>query len=271
MAVAVGIAVTMGSQRLGDDAPEGDATVLGADEVTTLDEGPGPRLEAPATGATPAQSPLAAVETFLAAEVSGDLARSHRLLSDADRATYPNVAAWTSAHADFFPIESFDVVRADGDQVVTTVRYRSSLDEVVGLVPARADVTWTVVPVDGGWLVDHGAARLQALHPEDAEAVDAVVAWSLDRQRCRRPEEYGGGLVATADLVAAADELCDGPRPMVAATVGTLDGGDASAFVSAFGPQATGWARTVAITAPVQLTVVLAPVDDRWLVVGLLP
>lgn len=50
-----------------------------------------------------------------------------------------------------------------------------------------------------------------------------------------------------------------------------LDALDAAPFLAAFGPEATSWARVVAVTDPVPLRAVVAPIGQEWLVIGVLP
>lgn len=220
---------------------------------------------------TPAASPTDAVGQFLAAEASGDFAASYSVLTEDQRSQYGSAAAWTNAHADFLPVTGYEIVGERGDRVSTEVEYRSSLDEVVGLVPARASVEWVVVQEPGGWLVDFDASSVEPLYPDDADAPAAVSEWAQAHQECSEPEQYDGALVATADLRRAAETLCDSTARIATGDAEALDEFDASPFVSAFGTDAISWARAVPLRGPAELTVVVAPVDDRWLVVGLLP
>lgn len=232
---------------------------------------PLPAAEASVEPGTPSASPRAAVEAFLDAEVAGDFQASYSLLSRSQRAAYGSAAAWINAHADFFPVTGYRIVDAADGSVTAEVEYRSSIDEVVGLIPARGVVEWAVVEEAGGWSVDFDASTTRARYPDDATATDAVAEWARENQRCGDPEQYDGALVATADLLAAVDSLCDSTGRISAGPPRTLDEFDASPFVSAFGTDALAWARAVVVTGPVELTVVVAPVADRWLVVGLLP
>ncbi len=218
---------------------------------------------------TTAPTPTDAVQRFLAAESGGEHATSYALLSDADRALYRSPAAWRAAHATMFPIVGFDVRAVDVARSLVRVdlRYRSTIDEVVGVVPARANVTWPAVPQHGGWLVDFSNAEVRAELPPDADAATAAFTWASQRQRCAPADEYSAGLVGRATL---ADKLCRKRGAHSTGPVTRLEASDATAFVSAFGASATAWARAVALAGPVPMTVVLAPVADKWLVVGVL-
>lgn len=243
-----------------DTEPAGDL-----DPVALPQEGDG------TAAGTPAASPVEAVEQFLAAEAAADFERSYSLLTQEQRVEYGSAAAWTDAHADFPPVTNHEVIEAVVDRVVTEVEYRSSLDEVIGLVPARARVEWVTVREANGWLVDFDAAALEPLYPGDADVPDVVAEWAQAHQDCAEPEQYEGALVATADLRRAVEALCDSPGRITTSDAGALDEFDASALVSAFGTDALSWARAVDLRGPVAVTVIVAPVDDRWLVVGLLP
>lgn len=271
LAAGLGVSVFAGDVRdlvRGDAAPAPAAAPLRPSVEEFADVEP---VSAEATPSSPAASPSAAVEQFLAAEREGDHARSFALLGSDGRATYRSPAAWRASHANFFPITGFEVrgVNDAGQrpEVVTGVRYRSGIDEVIGLVPASAEVTWPVVEEDGGWLVDFDGAQIFPELPADDGAADATRRWALARQGCEEAEEYSAGLVGAATL---ADELCDAEGRLELGAVSPLEVDDSAALVSAFGAAATSWARTVRISAPVPMTVVLAPVADRWLVVGVI-
>ncbi len=231
-----------------------------------VDAGPSP--------AAPAADPEAAVRGFLEAEVDRDFERSYGFVSAADRAEHPGAARWGSAHADFPPITGFEIegVTPAGPSgsaatVEASMTFRSSLDEVAGLVPARGRASWVAVPEDGGWRVDYGASELTGLYPDDDEAPAAVGQWAADVQSCTEAEQYAGGLVGTSAL---ADQLCGTAGALDVGAPRPLDERQATPFVSAFGPGAPGWTRLVPVRGAVALDVVVAPVEDRWLVVGVL-
>lgn len=275
LVIAMGLLVGIGGSVLADDALDlvrgdggSEALVPNAgDDVERFDEVVPASSERIAP--TPAPSPSDAIEGFLTAEASGQHEQSFALLTEAGRDTYGSPATWQAAHASFFPVAAFEMqgVNHAGSRtsVVTDVRYESTINEVIGLVPARAEVTWLVVEEGGGWLVDFDGADVAPRFPPDRDAVDAARRWATTRQDCRVAEEYSAGLVGLATI---ADRLCDADGPLHFGPVASLDSGDTSALVSAFGAPAATWARAVDITGPVEMTVVLAPVDDTWLVVG---
>ncbi len=218
---------------------------------------------------TPAATPTDAVARFLKAESESDHASSFALLSKADRTTYRSPVAWRAAHATIFPVIGFEVGAADATRPVVsaTLRYRSTINEVVGVVPARAKTTWPVVEEDGGWVVDFSRAEVAAELPPDADAVTAASRWATQRQRCVKADEYRAGLIGRAAL---AEQLCRQRGAPSVGPVARLDPSAATPFVSAFGASAPALARTVELLGPVPMTVVLAPVEDRWLVIGVL-
>lgn len=264
---------------VGMGAVAGFGALTGSDDAApsaTIDADVGPATPLPDGDASvapgsPAASPQAAVEAFLDAEAAGDFDTSYELLSEAQRAAYGSTAAWTNAHADFFPVVGHRVVGTSDASVTAEVEYRSGLDEVVGLVPARGVVEWVLVEEAGGWSVDFDASAVTPVYPDDETAADAVAEWAATNQRCEEPTQYQGALVATADLLAVVDSLCETSDPVSTGAARTLDEFDATPLVSAFGTDALAWARAVDLSGPVELTVVVAPIDHDWVVVGLLP
>lgn len=269
VALLVGLGAVVGFGAI--TGSEGTATPATIDADVTAESVPLPERDGTVPAGAPAASPTEAVERFLAAEVDGDFEASYALLTEAQREAYVSPAFWTNAHADFFPIAGFRILEAGDGSVTTEVEYRSSLDEVIGLVPSRASVVWSVVEQDGGWLVDFDAAAVEPLHPDDAAATEAVADWVETHRECRQPDQYEGALVASGDLVRTVESLCDSTAGVTTSPPRTLDEFDASPFVSAFGSDVLSWARAVDVGGPVELSVVVAPVDDRWLVIGLLP
>jgi hypothetical protein len=234
----------------------------------------------PTTGTADAAAPLpvdarpttarGAVEAFLVAEVQGDTDAAHALLSAPLRQAY-TANGWLHAQADLpqylgFTVRSEQPLADGATEVTVDAALRSHLDEIVGLVPARASTTLTAVPEDGEWRVDLTRTRSMPLLPPDADAAAAVGAWAQERQACRPATEYRSlvGAPALADGLCGVegDVRTDAARPLTSL-------GDASPVLNAFGADAATWARVVTVEAPERLAVVVAPVDDRWLVVGI--
>jgi hypothetical protein len=220
----------------------------------------------------PAPTPVDAVERFLAAETRGDYATSYGLLGASDRAAAGSRAEWEAAHAQLPTHTGATLGAARGDglrvEVESEVTFEPGLDETRGLVPARADATWIAVAEDGGWRVAHSERRVTPIYPDANGAVSAAETWVRARVACRAEAEYDGGLVGNAGTVAA---LCNARGPFEVGAVTNLEPGvGVEPFLAAFGPQALSWARVVPVARPVPLAVVLAPVADRWVVVGAL-
>ena len=233
------------------------------DDVASLPAPPGP--EAPL--AAPADSPRGAVEAFLTAEADGDFAASYDLLSAEDRASVGSRARWVTAHADLLPIAGHridDVSEGDDGVVVDTLTaFRPGLDPVIGLVPGQAHVTWPAVAEDGGWRVSFGRAQVEPLYPDDARAADAARAWAESRRDC---DADARRLLGTPS---AGDELCGADGAVRVGQPRALDDPtSADPYVSAYGPESMTWARVVPVVGPVALDVVLAPVGERWVVIG---
>jgi hypothetical protein len=231
---------------------------------------PGPaEVEAPSA---PAATPIDAVESFLTAEKRGDYTTSYGLLSAADRAEVGSGAEWEAAHAHLPTVTGVTLGAASGDgsrvEVQSEVTFEPVLDETRGLVPARADAAWIAVAENGGWRVARSESRLTPQYPDANGAVSATEAWLQARLACRAGSEYDGGLVGAAGPIAA---LCDARGRVEVGAVTNLDPGvGVEPFLAAFGPEVVSWARVVPVASPVSLAVVLAPVADRWIVIGTL-
>jgi hypothetical protein len=273
--IALGLGVAVGASTLtGNDEtaapaafgrqalPEGSEPLL---DPSRLAEVEGPR--------TRADSPRQAVEAFLSAEQSGDHKASFGYLADPVRLDYGSPASWAADHPDALPpVTGFDIEGAtSGDAptaaVSTLTRYRSSLDAVSGLVPARAATSWATVREDGGWAVDLAATTQSPILPPDDAAIPAVQAWAEGLQACEVPAEELGELRGRANL---ARELCQAPGDVRVGTVGPLAQMDAAPLQTNFGADVVVWARTVTLDGPVPLRAVVAPVEDTWTVVGVL-
>ncbi len=218
-------------------------------------------------------SPQAAVEGFLKAEIEGDLARSYRFLSATDRADLATPADWTAVHADTLaPIVSFELTGAEetGSEasIWSVVHFQAGIDPVLGLTPGIAEVEWSLVDEDGAWLISLGESRITPRYPSDQEAAGAAESWAVARQQCPIDSEEMPDLVGPLGLE---DDLCGRNEPVRVSGVSLLeDPVEAAPFVDAYGPEVVDWARVVAILAPVEMTAVLAPIGEEWVVIGVL-
>ncbi len=282
LTLAVGLALGLGGAYLlfGRSAP--DAAVATSDEqrLDVPGAGAGGGADPASRPAAPAQdelvdldaatTPEAAVSGFLTAQALGDFERSYAFLSEADRLTWATPARWVASQADLYPVEGFEVeqVREDGT-VVTLTALRSSADPIIGLVPARARGTWPTVEEGGGFRVAFGQSSYEPLYPSDEGVADAAATWVSTAQGCAAEGAYGGPLYGLPSLE---QDLCDAEGEVALGEVGALrDGVTSTTFLEAFGPEVFTWARAVPVTSPIEMTVVMAPIDDRWQVIGLLP
>jgi hypothetical protein len=240
-----------------------DATLDGPPEVSV------PEVVAPAAG-----TPRAALERFLDAEAAGDAEASFDALSASDRAATPTRAAWTAAHDTIPRVIGYEVtaLRADAGRAEAdvAVALTPSLDDVVGLVPARATARYVLVAEDGGWRVAFAESSLVPEYAPDDDARGAARAWAAAAARGDVVAQWDGGVLGLADdaylpaLRAARDGVEVG-APLRLAPVP-----EAEPMLAAFGPDVFDWARVVPLEAPVALDLVLAPVGEQWLVVGVL-
>jgi hypothetical protein len=227
-----------------------------------------PTVPDPPAAAAPSAG--AAVEALLNAEVANRYDVSYGLLSAADRVRVGGRTPWVADHADIPQVTGFvvDAVSEEGDEatITTSTDLHASLDRIIGLVPAHARATWVAVREDGGWRVAYGRSRLEPQYPSDALAAAAAREWVAARQECRRVAEWSGGLIGP---VAIATRLCRATGPVTVGAAAALSDDSGSAeLTAAFGPDVSSWARVVPVTEPARLDVIVAPVGERWLVIG---
>lgn len=266
VALGVGIAVGVPALTGGDDEPA--AASSGEVDLDTLMD-PERRAEVDAPRAR-TETAAAAVEQFLEAEQDGDAEASFALLSDPVRESYGSLAAWEADPDAVPPVLGFELEDAPADSggprtVVTETRYRSSLDSVAGLVPARATTSWAVVRDEDGWAVDLDATTEVPLLPPDAGAVEATRTWVAAAQAC---DPGPRALVGPSSLVGS---LCQaqGP-PQTADAAAPLTPLEVGELQNALGGDVADWGRAVEVASPVALRAVLAPLDDAWTVVAVL-
>jgi hypothetical protein len=277
--------LTFAVTRLRDDGPrryDDDRSVAALDLPTSNASHPQPTAtsdpaatpSAPRPGRTLASSssPEAAVAAFLSAERAGDFAGSFALLSGTEQRR-SDLTEWTARHADLPEIVDFRVTgapRPTTGRVEVTARatLRPLLDEVVGLVPATADLTLATVREGDGWRVMFSESRFAPVYLDDATAAGDTRDWVEQRAGCAPAEEYAGGLLG-AGAVTLAAQLCDADGAIAVGAPERLpDSPDSDPYVAAFGPDVLDWARVVPVSSPAPIDVVVAPVGERWLVIG---
>lgn len=278
LVLAVGVGLGLGLSRLGGGTAPQPAPLAGADEsVLAGDDDALAPLPDPPSPIPPDQvedDPRAVLEAFLAAEAHGEWEASYAFLTATDRdVVFPTPAAWVAAHGDFANVRAWQVegVRVEGDraEVVTLTGYEPALDPVLGLIPARARVTWSLVRGPAGWRVASQDSAAQPLYPPADGAEQVAAEWVARRAACEDPGPLEEGLIGSPAL---AQDLCGASGPVEVGPVAQLSDSDAvTALLSAWGPEVFAWARTVRVDSPARMTAVLGPFGDDWRVVAVLP
>lgn len=222
-----------------------------------------------------ASDPTTAVSSFLAAEIARDFPTSFSFLSvDVQSRLTGAPERWRVEHAQLPAYTGFEILEEterDGDPAVRVVlSLDSRLDTVIGLIPARAEAFFVVVESAGTFRVDFDNSFVRPLYPDDGPARDVALAWA---ERVQAGEDVGDlqgvnslyGRAALRNDLAGSTGALDAGEPVALPP----DGGS-SDLLSAFGSDIAGWGRVVAIDGPVDINVVLAPVNDEWVVIGLL-
>jgi hypothetical protein len=268
----LGVAV-VGSKLLSDD---GHATAGGsvprtlAAQVKSPADVLPPGVVPPGAGAATAD---AAITGFLDAEARADYATSFGFLSDADRQSFASPAGWVASHASSMaPITDFtlgDVSATDTSATVPGhVTFKPGLDQVVGLIPGQANVTWQVNRgSDGSWGVSLDSSTIEPVYPSDDGVLPAAQHWLADREACVVPANERAGLIGTPSLAGA---LCHAASAPVLGDAKALNAAQTTAIATAYGAEATTAARVVRVSGPVELGVVLVPIGDEWTVIAVL-
>ncbi|MGH8905781.1 MAG: hypothetical protein ACRD0K_04545 [Egibacteraceae bacterium] len=272
-----GIGLGVGASRLGGGSAGGVDTpatatasgVTSAGDPDALTELPGLGAPiAPDQTATPEQ----AVAGFLTAEATGDFAGSYAYLATADHQMLGTPASWVQSHADFPVVTGFKIEGAapevDGVRVTTLTGYRPGLDEILGLVTARARSSWLTVQENGVWRVVFTESTDRPLYPGDAAADEVARQWAARRISCEPTSELEASLKGSPFLAGSLCQAKGELRLGGASELSQLD--DTTPFVSAYGPDVFTWARTVPITSPQPLQVILAPIGADWKVIGVI-
>jgi hypothetical protein len=219
-----------------------------------------------------ATSPEQAVTGFLTAEAKGDFAGSYRFLASADHETFSSAASWVQSHGSFPVVTGFKIEGAvpegEGVRVTTLTGYQPGLDEILGLVTARARSDWLTVRENGVWRIVFSKSGDRPLYPGDAAAAAVARQWAERRIACEPTDDLEASLKGSPVL---AKSLCKGKGDLKlggASALSQLD--DVTPFVSAYGPSVFTWARTVPIISPQPMRLVLAPVGADWKVIGVI-
>lgn len=271
-----GVGLGVGASKLfGGSRPDRGGSIATTSGVTSAGD-PDALAELPQLGAPvqpdQATSPELAVTGFLTDEATGDFAGSHAFLATADHEDFPTPAFWVQSHGNFPVVTGFRVegVAGEGDsaRVTTLTGYRPGLDEILGLVTARARSTWLTVRENGVWRVAFGQSADHRLYLGDATAATAARQWAERRIACQPGGELEASLKGSPFL---AQGLCQAKGELKIggpSELSQLD--DTTPFISAYGPDVMRWARAVPILSPQPMQVVLAPVGADWKVMGVI-
>lgn len=269
--VAFGVAIAVVPGRL-DDGDERTASMPLRDSESVA-----ANMEAVASAPTEpvagAGSAVAAVEQFLAAEVANDLDASFALLSDQDRRDVPDPGTWVAVHAEVLPpIKSYEVLGVEategGVAVNTAMEFEPSLDDIRGLVPGPATVSWLAVEDQAGWRVSLEGSSVEWRYPPDDGVVPAAAGWLSSGAACEPRSALPPGTTFLGTRRDLLDELCSAGDAVSAGAALELDDPAVDdALVAAFGPEARTWARAVTVDGDVAAALVLAPVGGQWEVI----
>lgn len=179
---------------------------------------------------------------------------------------------WAELRSDVPPIERFTIdTSQSAARVEAIVEHEPGLDPFIGLSAARERQTWIAAKEAGGWLVA-GVPEVEYLLPADSDAPPAVRAWATAVQAC--DEAKAGELQAVEELFGqseASTELCGSEGAVTVGSVGPVAAGpDSADLVAQYSTDVLQWARVVEVTGPTSpFSVVVAPIGDSWLVLGL--
>ena len=134
-------------------------------------------------------------------------------------------------------------------------------------MPAHAALTFKVRNEHGRWTVAWTKRNTEPRYPSDQEVRHDIGAWAASRQACSASVNESPELTGVIGL---ASELCHtkGKVEIGQSISGFDDLDDPEPVLDTFGGGAPGWARVVAITAPVPMRVVAAPLGDHWIAVA---
>jgi len=269
--VSVLVALVVGASGCGGTSEESAGSRPPSRNATPVPAPSGPNdvieVTGPADDQRPAPSPEAAVTSFLEAEIAGRFADSFAVLSTADRDELGSADQWSEQHSALPRVLSFTVLSAGGDgALVTDVTYEPRVDEIAGVVPGAAQVTWGAVAEGGGFVIDRLGSRVENRYPDAKLAAAGVTRW-LDGLRSGGPAlGYDGTLLGQPSLV---DRLSEATGRFRTTTTTSLERwGSSEVVTNAFGPEATTWAQVVHVDGPVSFDAVTAPFGQQWVVVG---
>ncbi len=273
--IVIGVSVTVAvlvNRTRGDDGIDqsGNAPVV---TLPAVEAGSPIQSEAAAIQPTSAApTPTDAVTRYIEAEIAANSLASYGQLSADDRAAV-GYEDWEQGQDERPPYVSFSIVDETDETVVVEAQLTPAINEVDGVIPGRAEVTFEVLSEDGGYRVSLDDTAMRPQFPDRSLAAPVAQSWLTASQGCRADEraafEYDGSLLGTLGLV---ESLCG-----IAGTAQTPRSGeydeltDPSILLSAFGGDASDWTQVATFTGLTgleKLQVILAPLGDQWVVVG---
>jgi hypothetical protein len=221
-----------------------------------------------------AATPVDAVRRFLDAEIADAFVLSFGRLSAADRAAFEAADVWADRLDQHPGYVSYAVISDEPDgRVVVEAQLSPLLSEVEGIVPAQARIVFATVAEDGGYRLDSSATTMEARYP-DRDAAELVArAWLVAALGCdaqaAAAQQYEGTLLGRFGVVPS---LCGATGVPVISEIGDIAlVADASPLFAAFGENVGDWTAVVrfaGLTGQPSLSVALAPLGDRWVVIG---
>ncbi len=208
-------------------------------------------------------------QVFLDAIVQGDAVTAFPLLAKKDRNFFGSPEQFGASLSRAAPWLAARFVTS-GSTVVATVQRTPELDDALGLITAGTTITLSAVEETGVWHIDW-RNRIASAEPtlSDARATGDVLRWAQARQACGPVAnlEHATGLAGVAGFAPA---LCGAKGEVSVGDVASLEElDDPGLFIDAFGGDVMRWGRVVTLRAPIDMRVVVAPVGDRWVVVGI--
>jgi hypothetical protein len=218
---------------------------------------------------------------FVDAFVNGDARTAFPLLVAADQSFFGSAEQFGATMARSAPWLNADVT-AQGNSIVVAVQRTPQLDDALGLITANTSVTIPVTNESGIWRFDWRNRQVNDVSTLTDQTVRAdVLAWAKLQQQCKpdATREHVTGLVGVSGF---AGQLCGAKGNLALGETAPLDSlDDPGPFVDAFGSEVMEWGRVVTLRTPtnstpanstptnIDMQVVVAPVGERWIVVGL--
>jgi hypothetical protein len=249
-----------------------------------------------------ARSAIDAATLFGDAIVTGRVNEAFDLLPDLEqqRVGSANKFAEVLSRDNGWLSSALDRAETEGEIMALRVTQTPMIDEIRGVVAPSSVVKMPATKEALGWKVSWERRTIAQQFAAPRSRLEADVArWAQARQKqCARTEtsskesdgdgaagnvdtangkssktapegEYSGGLLGAVWL---AEELCTVPGLVTISTVGdiyNLD--DPQPLLDAYGSGSYQWARVVTLAAPHAMHVIAAPLDQRWVVVGVAP